>query len=106
MRLEIASTKAIKYAIMNWHYSKSLPCVQIAYAVFNELNEWCGIIAYSIGANKLIGSQYNLQVGSCIELVRVALNGKQDCTSKAIAISLKLLKRDCPLVKLVVSYAD
>ena len=44
--------------------------------------------------------------GQCCELVRVALNGKQETTSKAVAISLKLLKKQCPLIKLVYSYAD
>lgn len=106
MKLQKASTESIKYAILNFHYSKVLPMVQIAYSVFNSQNEWCGIIAYSIGANKRIGSQYDLKQGQIVELIRVALNGKQECTSKAIAISLKLLKKDCPLVKLVVSYAD
>ena len=44
--------------------------------------------------------------GGVLELVRVALNGKQECTSQAVAMSLKQLKKDCPLCRLVVSYAD
>ena len=36
----------------------------------------------------------------------MALNGKQESTSKALAISLRLIKKDVPLCKLVVSYAD
>jgi hypothetical protein len=36
----------------------------------------------------------------------MALNGKQESTSKALAISLKLIKKAVPLVKLIVSYAD
>lgn len=41
-----------------------------------------------------------------MELVRVALNGKQEHTSQAVALALKELKKDCPLCRLVVSYAD
>ena len=48
----------------------------------------------------------DLQGGQIAELVRVALNGKQECTSKAVALSLKRFKKDNPLVKLLVSYAD
>jgi hypothetical protein len=106
MILKKASAKAVRYAIMNWHYSKSVPMVQVAYAVFNDKDEWCGVICYSIGANNNIAKPYKLNQGEVIELVRVALNGKQESTSKALSISLKLIKKDAPLVKLIVSYAD
>jgi len=36
----------------------------------------------------------------------MALNGKQESTTKAMSIALKLIKKDAPNVKLVVSYAD
>lgn len=106
MRLELASYKAIKYAVMNYHYSKSLPPSGCAFAVYNSKNEWCGVIAYSKGASINIAKPYNLVQGQVVELVRVALNGKQESTSKAVSISLKLLAKLNPLVKLVVSYAD
>jgi len=106
MRLERASTKAIKYALMNFHYAKAIPSVQSAFSVFNDKNEWCGVICYSIGANKSIGTFANLPLGAVCELVRVALNGKQESTSKALSISLKLVKKNNPLLKLIVSYAD
>jgi hypothetical protein len=41
-----------------------------------------------------------------LELVRVALNGKQEQTSKAVALALHQLHKDDPIVKIVVSYAD
>jgi len=106
MRLEKASSKAIKYACLNFHYAKAIPNVGLAYNVFNNNNEWCGTICYGIGATNNIASPYNLNQGQVIELVRMALNGKQESTTKAMAISLKLLKKDTPNVKLIVSYAD
>ena len=36
MRLEIASNKAIKYACLNFHYSKSVPVNTFGYSVFNK----------------------------------------------------------------------
>ena len=106
MRLEVATYKATKYAIMNFHYSKAMPPCGCAFSVFNGANEWCGVIVYSKGASNRIASPYGLVQGQVVELVRVALNGKQESTSKAVSISLKLLKNLNPLVKLVVSYAD
>lgn len=105
MRLERASSKAIKYAVMNWHYSKSLPAQMMSFSVF-EGREWCGVICYGIGANKNINKPFSLASGEVIELLRVALNGKQSSTSKAVSLSLKLLRSFAPLVRLIVSYAD
>ena len=106
MKLVKASYKAIKYACLNFHYAKRVPGNGIGYSVFNDKNEWCGVIVYGYGVNYCIGNQYNLKQGEVVELTRVALNGKQETTSKALAMSLKLIKKDIPLCKLVVSYAD
>jgi hypothetical protein len=106
MRLEIASHKAIKYACLNFHYSKAVPVNTFGYSVFNDKNEWCGVVLYGAGANNNLATQYNLKQGNVLELVRMALNGKQESTSKALALSLKLLKKAMPLCKLLISYAD
>ena len=106
MRLELASYKATKFACLNFHYAKSIPVNTIGFSVFNYKNEWCGVILYGTGANNNIAMTFDLNQGQVIELVRMALNGKQESTSKALAISLKLIKKAVPLVKLIVSYAD
>ena len=106
MRLEKASYKAIKYACLNFHYSKSVPVNPFAYSVFNNSNEWCGCILFSLGANPKLGNRYGLKNGQFVELTRMALNGKQSSTSKALSLSLKLLPKHLPLVKLVISFAD
>jgi len=106
MRLEIASYKAIKYACLNFHYAQSIPVNTFGYSVFNDKKEWCGVILYGTGANNNLATQYNLKQGNVLELVRMALNGKHESTSKALAISLKLIKKDLPLCKLIISYAD
>lgn len=106
MRLEKASYKAIKYACLNFHYAKSIPVNTFGYSVFNKKNDWCGVVLYGTGASPQIGKQYNLKQGQVIEFVRMALNGKQNKTSEVLGISLKLIKKDLPLAKLIVSYAD
>lgn len=106
MKLTHANKDAIKYACLHFHYAKRLPASSIAYNVYNDNNEWCGVIIYGRGANPNAGVKYKLCNGEYMELVRVALNGKQECTSKAVAISLRLLKKENPILKLVISYAD
>lgn len=106
MRLTLANQKAISYACLHFHYAKAVPVNTVGYNVYNEQNEWCGVVLYGTGANNNIGNEYKLPQGGVLELVRVALNGKQECTSMAVAMSLKQLRKDCPLCRLVVSYAD
>jgi len=103
--LTIANYEAIKYACMNFHYAKRVPNCLIAFNVYQD-DEWCGVIAYGHGANPNIAEPYDKWTGQVLELLRVALNGKQKTTSECVALSLKALKRYCPLVDLVVSYAD
>jgi len=106
MRLERASSKAIKYACLNFHYAKAVPANPFGFNVFNAKREWCGVIIYGTGATANIAKPYNLKQGQVVELVRVALNGKQEKTGSAVAKSLWLLKKKAPVVRLVVSYAD
>jgi hypothetical protein len=106
MKLEIASTKAIKYACLNFHYAKVCPVTSIAFSVFNEKNEWCGVITFGGGAGAYMGMPYKLRYGQYLELTRMALNGKQESTSKAMSIAIKMVKNYCPSVQLLISYAD
>ena len=106
MRLERATYEAIKYACVNYHYSRAVPVNPIGFAVFNDKKEFCGVITYGAGASRHLGTKYGLKNGEFLELTRVALNGKQECTSKAVAISLKLIRKLCPTVKMIISFAD
>jgi len=106
MRLEIASAKAIRYACLKFHYAKSTPSASLAFSVFNDSNEWCGVIVYGSGANNNLTKSIGLPQGAALELVRVALNGKQGNTGKALSLSLQILKGLAPLCKCIISYAD
>jgi len=106
MILKRATYKAIKYACLTFHYATSVPVNVFGYSVFNEQKEWCGVILFGTGANHNMGNPYKLKQGQIVELVLMALNGKQKSTSKALSIALKLIKKDLPLCQLIVSYAD
>ena len=106
MRLTRATPAAIRYACMHYHYAKAVPSVQYGYNVYNDSEEWCGVICYGSGATPNIGKPYGLKQGEILELVRVALNGKQEKTSQAVSASLRQLHKDNRVLKMVVSYAD
>ena len=106
MRITKATSKAINYACKNFHYSKSVPAVQFAYNIYNDKDEWCGVIVYGGGVNNNLPKSFGKNAGEVLELERVALNGKQETTSKAVAMSLKQLHKDNPLCQIVVSFSD
>lgn len=106
MIVKKANRDAIKYACRYFHYAKSCPIIKIGYNVYNDNNEWCGVILFGPGANKNLGNTYNLEPNDVVELVRVALNGKQEFTSKALSMCIREIKKDFPEIKLIVSYAD
>ena len=105
VELRNATHKAIEYACKNYHYSKCSPSVSYGYNVY-ENGEWCGVILFGVGATPNIGKPFGLIQGEILELVRVALNGKQKTTSECVSKALHQLHKDAPTVKMVVSYAD
>ena len=104
--LKRASPDAIRYACMNFHYAKRVPSAMYAYNVYNEQNEWCGVVIFGSGAQHNIATAIGFNHGEVLELVRVALNGKQPCTSECVAAAVRQLHRDAPQIKALVSYAD
>ena len=108
MRISKGNATGAKYACEHFHYSRAMPSIKYVYNVWNDDDEWCGVIIYSSGANMHIASVFDKWQGQVLELVRVALNGKQghNTTSTAVAMSLKALHKEAPWVDVVVSYAD
>jgi hypothetical protein len=91
---------------MLYHYARTVPSQQLSFACY-ENDVFIGVICYGGGANNNLAKSLNLHQGQIMELVRVALNGKQVApTSKFVALSMKLIKKYKPLVKALVSYAD
>lgn len=104
--LKRASADAVRYACMNFHYAKAVPSAQYAYNVYNDNGEWCGVIIFGSGATPNLAKSVGLMIGEVLELVRVALNGKQPCTSQCVAAALKRVHIDAPQIKMIISFAD
>lgn len=105
IELRNATPKAVRYACLHFHYAKAVPSAQYSYNVYQD-GEWCGVVIFGGGATPNIGKPFNLLQGEIVELVRVALNGKQNTTSECVAMALRKLHRDAPQIKMVVSFAD
>ena len=106
LRIDFATHKSAKYAVENWHYSRTMPCGKSVYFGVWEDGQFVGVIIYGSGAASEIGTPYALTHQQICELTRVALRNHATQVSKIIAISLKMLKRSNPGLRLVVSFAD
>jgi hypothetical protein len=71
-----------------------------------EDRSFIGVIIYSKGVNNNMTKFFNLKHTQICELTRIAFDKHKEAVSKFIAVSLKLLKRMCPGLKVIFSYAD
>lgn len=105
IRLSWVDRKSVDYACRHWHYARATPAGRLmALGVF-ESDRFIGTIVFGRGATPKIGIPYGLEQGAVCELVRVALRDHVTPVSKMLAVALRLLKRRCPGLRLVVSYA-
>lgn len=104
--IDWATHEAARYACTHWHYSKSVPVGKMVKVGAWEDGKFIGVVLFSRGANKSIGSPYGLTQFECCELTRVALNKHKTFVSKILAEAIRFLKRKCPQMRLIISYAD
>jgi hypothetical protein len=104
--VDFCSYKAAKYAVENWHYSKTMPVGKLVKIGVWENGSFIGVCLFGRGGNNNIGCPYSLSQPEVCELVRVALCNHKTFVTKVISNSLRLLKKKNPCLKLVVSYAD
>lgn len=98
--------EAAKFAVENWHYSRSLPAGKLFKLGAWEEDKFIGSVIFSYGANNNIGKPYGLQQTEVCELVRVALRGHEWPVSRIIRFAIKALKGHSPGVRMCISYAD
>ena len=106
LKLDWCSHAAARYAVEHWHYSRRMPSGKLVKIGAWERGEFVGVIIFGRGATPEIGKPYGLKQTEICELVRIALREHLTPVSRMIAISLRMLKRCSPGLRLVVSFAD
>jgi hypothetical protein len=104
-RLDFCSYAAAKFA-MTWHYSNGLPAGRMVCIGVWEDGAFIGCLVFSRGAVYAIGSSYGLLQSEVCELTRIVLREHRTPTSRIVAIAAKLLRKQSPGLRLIVSYAD
>jgi hypothetical protein len=106
LRIDWATHEAAKYAVENWHYSECLPVGKLVKVGAWEGGKFIGVVIFGRGAGANISKPYNLTQAQCCELVRIALSKHISPVTRIAAQAIKFLKRNAPLMRLIVSYAD
>ncbi|MGI8406017.1 MAG: protein Mom [Thermomicrobiales bacterium] len=106
LRLDWCSHQAAKYAVEHWHYSQKMPKSKLAKIGVWEDNRFIGVVIYGRGANNNIGSAYKVKQTEVCELVRIALTTHTAPVSQIVALAMRMLRKQSPGVRLIVSYAD
>jgi hypothetical protein len=106
LRLDWCSQQAAEWAIMRWHYSKRMPKGKLARIGVWENGAFIGAVLYGNGANKDLLNQYGLTSTQGAELVRVALKRHAVEVSRVVSISMRMLRKAFPSLRLLVSFAD
>lgn len=100
------SYEAAKYAVQTWYYTATMPCGKLVKHGVWENEQFVGVIIYGRGATQQLGQPYGLDITECCEMVRMSMNTHVTPTSRILGVSLKLLKKSNPGLRLVVSFAD
>lgn len=106
LKLDWCSHEAAKYAVEHWHYSKSMPPSPHVRVGAWESGQFIGVILFARGANKNLGKPFGLSQLECAELVRVALASHQTPVSRIVAIATRMMQKQCPGLRCVISFAD
>lgn len=106
LRVDWCSHEAAKYAVEHWHYSRCMPKSKIVHVGAWENGQFIGVVLFNVLANNNIGKPYGLHNTEVCELVRVALREHQSPVSRITSIAVKMLKRQSPGLRLIVSFAD
>ena len=105
LKLDWCSHEAAKYACEKWHYSRKMYVNKMVKVGAWERDEFVGVIIYGTGC-QFIGRPYGLNPFQVCELVRVAMRQHATPCSRMLAISFKMLTKQNPKLRLIVSFSD
>lgn len=106
LKIDWATHDAAKFSCENWHYSGNMPAGSQNKIGVWENGKFIGVLLFGRPAFPSIGKSYQLTQYEIIELVRIALFKHITPVSKILSISVKMIKKHNPKLKMIVSFAD
>ena len=106
LKVDRATHAAAKYACENWHYSRCTPKFKQVWIGAWERGQFIGVVAFGRSSTPYLGTQFNLETTECAELTRIALKNHETPVSQIMARAIKMIKKQSPGMRLLVSLAD
>ena len=106
LRVDWCSSEAARYAVLNWHYSRTMPVVKtVRLGVW-----WDGRFKGAVIFSRPCRNQhlmFGLKPEEVCELARVALDRHEGFhVTAVVARAMRKLQERCPALRLAVSFAD
>lgn len=108
LRLDWVSGKGAQLACRKWHYTGKMPNSGVKIGIW-EGGRFIGAILFGVGAaNATNGKRYGLaRTHEIAELQRVAIApGHAYPVSKYVAIAIRMLRKQSPKLRMLISFAD
>ena len=106
LRVDWCSTAAARFAVENWHYSKTMPTAKTVRCGVWWGDEFRGAVVFGMACRNG-HKMFRLKDTEVCELARVALDQHPEFTVTAVmSRALKLLRQQCPGIRIIVSFAD
>ena len=106
LKVDWATHAAAKYACEHWHYSGCTPKFKQVWIGVWEDGAFIGVVSFGRSSTPYLGDAYGLTTTEVVELTRVALNRHKSPVSRIMAQSIRMLKKQSPGIRLLVSLAD
>lgn len=106
LKVDWCSHEAAKYACEKWYYTHTAPAGKLVKIGAWERSQFVGAVLFGSGANNNLGKPYGLKMTECCELVRVAFHHHETSLTRIVSIAIKMLKKQSPGLRLILSYAD
>jgi len=106
LHIDWATHKAAKYACEHWHYAGCVPRFKQVWIGAWENQKFIGIVSIGKSSTPYLGTFLGLETTECAELTRIALKSHQSQVSQIMMYAIKMVKKQSPNLKLLVSLAD
>jgi hypothetical protein len=105
-KIAYCSHEAAARAVKAYHYSKRMPASKCVKFGLWENEIFKGVIIFSRGNALNLPKQFGVKITEICELTRVAFTSHTTPVTQCLAISIKMLRRSNPGLRLIISYAD
>lgn len=107
LKLDWCSYAAARLAIKLWYYRDEMPIGKLVKIGVWEQGRFSGVVIFGMSVSDALGRRWDFDTFQCCELSRLALRPDHTCqVSRVLRVSLIMLKKHCPGLRAVVSFAD